>query len=91
MNWLRTSLPRVAEVVASVRVFLEELMVGVARRTKYEVRGQKPGYSARIMDEGQEAGVGGSDGFGGSCRDAVPSPPRLPGADVSRCLRVSLG
>ena len=34
MNWLRTSLPRMAEVVAPLRVFLEELMVGAARRTK---------------------------------------------------------
>ena len=34
MNWLRTSLPRMAEVVAPLRLFLEELMVGAARRTK---------------------------------------------------------
>ena len=34
MNWLRTSLPRMADVVAPLRVFLEELMVGAARRTK---------------------------------------------------------
>ena len=34
MNWLRTSLPRMAEVVAPLRAFLEELMVGAARRTK---------------------------------------------------------
>ena len=34
MNWLRTSLPRMAEVVASLRLFLEELMTGAARRTK---------------------------------------------------------
>ena len=33
MNWLRTSLPRMAEVVA-LRLFLEELMAGAARRTK---------------------------------------------------------
>ena len=34
MNWLRTSLPRMAEVVAPLRLFLDELMVGAARRTK---------------------------------------------------------
>ena len=34
MNWLRTSLPRMAEVVAYLRFFLEELMAGAARRTK---------------------------------------------------------
>ena len=34
VNWLRTSLPRMAETVAPLRVFLEELMVGAARRTK---------------------------------------------------------
>ena len=34
MNWLCTSLPPIAEVVAPLRVFLEELMVGAARRTK---------------------------------------------------------
>ncbi|CAM9632795.1 unnamed protein product, partial [Sphacelaria rigidula] len=34
MNWLRTSLPRMAEVVAPLRVFLEELIVGAVRRTK---------------------------------------------------------
>ena len=34
MNWLRTSLPRMAEVVVPLRIFLEELMVGAARRTK---------------------------------------------------------
>ena len=34
MNWLRTSLPRMAEVVAPLGLFLEELMTGAARRTK---------------------------------------------------------
>ena len=34
MNWLRTSLPRMAEVVAPLRLFLEELTAGAARRTK---------------------------------------------------------
>ena len=34
MNWLRTSLPRMAKVVAPLRLFLEELMAGAARRTK---------------------------------------------------------
>ena len=34
MNWLRTSLPQMAEVVAPLRLFLEELMAGAARRTK---------------------------------------------------------
>ena len=34
MNWLRTSLPRMAEVVGPLRLFLEELMAGAARRTK---------------------------------------------------------
>ena len=34
MNWLRTSLPRMAAVVAFLRLFLEELMAGAARRTK---------------------------------------------------------
>ena len=34
MNWLRTSLRRMAEVVAPLRLFLEELMAGAARRTK---------------------------------------------------------
>ena len=34
MNWLRTSMPRLAEVVATLRLFLEELMAGAARQTK---------------------------------------------------------
>ena len=34
MNWLRTSLLRMAEVVAPLRLFFEELMAGAARRTK---------------------------------------------------------
>ena len=34
MNWLRTSLPRMADVVAPLRLFFEELMAGAARRTK---------------------------------------------------------
>ena len=34
MNWLRTSLPRMAEVVTPLRLFLEELIAGAARRTK---------------------------------------------------------
>ena len=34
MNWLRTSLPRMAEVVAPLSLFLEELMAGAATRTK---------------------------------------------------------
>ena len=34
MNWLRTSLPRMAEVVAPLRLFLEDLMAGAATRTK---------------------------------------------------------
>ena len=34
MNWLRTSLPRMADAVAPLRLFLEELMAGAARRTK---------------------------------------------------------
>ena len=31
MNWLRTSLPRMAEAVAPLGLFLEELMPGVSR------------------------------------------------------------
>ena len=34
MKWLRTSLPRMAEVVAPRRLFLEERMASAARRTK---------------------------------------------------------
>ena len=34
MNWLRTSLPRKAKVVAPLRLLLEELMAGAARRPK---------------------------------------------------------
>ena len=34
MNWLRTSLPRMAEVVAPPRLFLKKLMAGAAKRTK---------------------------------------------------------
>ena len=34
VNWLRTSLPRMAEVVCPLRVFLEEHMAGANRRTK---------------------------------------------------------
>ena len=33
VNWLRTSLSRMAEVVWPFRVFLEEHMAGVTRRT----------------------------------------------------------
>ncbi|CAN0398793.1 unnamed protein product, partial [Scytosiphon promiscuus] len=35
MNWLRTSLPRMAQVVEPLRLFLEELMAGAPRRTKH--------------------------------------------------------
>ncbi|CAM9457907.1 unnamed protein product, partial [Sphacelaria rigidula] len=38
LNWLRTSLPRTAEVVVPLRVFLEQLMVGASRRTKRVAR-----------------------------------------------------
>ena len=34
MNWLRTSLPQMAEVIAHLRLFVEELMAGAVRRTK---------------------------------------------------------
>ena len=34
MNWLRTSLPRMAEIVDPLRSFLDELMAGAPRRTK---------------------------------------------------------
>jgi len=34
VNWLRTSLPRLAEVVWPLRVMLEELLAGASRRTK---------------------------------------------------------
>ena len=34
VNWLRTSLPRMAEVVYPLRVFLEEHLTGAKRRTK---------------------------------------------------------
>ena len=34
MNWLRTSLPRMAQVVDPLRLFLEELMVGAPGQTK---------------------------------------------------------
>ena len=37
-NWLRTSLPRMAEVVEPLLVFLEQLMAGASRRTKRVVR-----------------------------------------------------
>ena len=33
-KWLRTSLPRMAEVVEPLRVFLKQLMAGASRRTK---------------------------------------------------------
>ena len=36
-NWLRTSLPRMAEV-AALRTFLEQLMAGASRRTKRGAR-----------------------------------------------------
>lgn len=38
VNWLRTSLPRLAETVAPLRAFLEELLVGAKRRTKRVAR-----------------------------------------------------
>ena len=34
VSWLRTSLPRMAEVVYPLRVFLEEHLAGTKRRTK---------------------------------------------------------
>ena len=37
-NWLRTSLPRMAEMVEPLRVFLEQLMAGASRRTKLVMR-----------------------------------------------------
>ena len=37
-NWLRTSLPRMAEVVEPLRVFLEQLMAGASRITKRVAR-----------------------------------------------------
>ena len=38
MNWSRTSLPRMSEVVAPLRAFLEELITGAAQRTKRVAR-----------------------------------------------------
>ena len=55
MNWLRTSLPRMAEVVAPLRWFLEERMAGAARRTK---RVAKDRYSSRRVDGGRVEGLG---------------------------------
>ena len=37
-NWLRTSLPRMAEVAEPLRVFLEQLMPRASRRTKHVAR-----------------------------------------------------
>ena len=37
-NWLRTSLPRMADVVEPLRVFLEQVMAGASRRTKRVAR-----------------------------------------------------
>ena len=34
VNWLRTSLPRMAEVMHPLRIFLEEHLAGAKRRTK---------------------------------------------------------
>ena len=38
VNWLRTSLPRMAEVVVPLRSFLEQLMAGASRKTKRVAR-----------------------------------------------------
>ena len=37
-NWVRTSLPRMAEVVEPLRVFLQQLMAGASCRTKRVAR-----------------------------------------------------
>ena len=45
-NWLRTSLPRMAEVVEPLRVFLEQVMAGASSRTKRVAR-----YRVKQEDE----------------------------------------
>ena len=88
MNWLRTSLSRMAEVVAPLRWFLEERMAGAARRTK---RVAKDRYSSRRVDGGRVEGLGGRAGSCGACRSLVPPASWLPGVDVSWSFRVPLG
>ena len=80
MNWLRTSLPRIADVVAPLRLFLEELMAGAARRTKRVAK--KTRYSSRRVDGRQVEGLGGRAQSCGACRYLVPPSSRLPGVDV---------
>ena len=79
MNWLRTSLPRMAEVVAPLRLFLEERMAGVARRTKRVAKNR----ASRCVDGGQVEGLDGRAGYCGECRYHVPPSSWLPDVDVS--------
>ena len=79
MNWLRTSLPRMAEVVAPLRLFLEELMAGAATRTTRVAKN----HAIPRVDGGQVEGLGGRAGSCGACRYIVPPSSWLPGVDVS--------
>ena len=67
-----------AEVVAPLRLFLEEPMAGAARRAKRAAKNR-----AISVDGGQVEGLGGRAGSCGACRYLVPPSPWLPGVDVS--------
>ena len=79
-NWLRTSLPRMAEVVEPLRVFLEQLMAGV--------RVERSGWRAivssrRRVDGGACKGMACCAGFGGASGAALSSSSRVRRVDVS--------
>ena len=80
-NWLRTSLPRMAEVVEPLRVFSEQLMAGASRRTKRAAR-------IRVMQEDawtleRVRAWRAVQGFGGASGAALSSSSRVRRADVS--------
>ena len=82
-NWLRTSLPRMAEVVEPLRVFLEQLMAGASRRTKRVARNRVIQEDVTRVDGGACEGMACCAGFRGASGAALSSSSRVRRDDVS--------
>ena len=81
-NWLRTPLPRMAEVVEPLRVFLEQLMAGASRRTK-RVAHNRVIQEDEWTAERVRAWMACCAGFGGASGAALSSSSRVRRVDVS--------
>ena len=81
MNWWRTSLPRLAEIVAPLLLFPEELMASAARRTKRVAK--NPAIPTAAWTEGRlKAWADAQDLVTHAVTLYLPSSS-LPGVDVS--------